>query len=75
MPLYHKHHTIVAGASRNQTADNFIPVAYIAWELTAGERGSHAMVCDERFATFEEASAFASAAAKDWVDRHAEEVD
>ncbi len=75
MPLYYKHHTIVAGASRNQTAENFIPVAYIAWEVTNGERGSLPLVCDERFITFENASDFATAAAKAWVDRHAEKLD
>jgi hypothetical protein len=75
MPTTYKRHTIVAGASRSQTAENFIPVAYIAWEVTAGDRGSHAMMSRDRFPTFEEASAFALEAAKAWVDRHAEELD
>jgi hypothetical protein len=75
MPLIYKNHTIVAGASRSKTAENFIPVAYIAWELIPGERGSYAMVLDERFPTFEEASVFASEAAKAWVDQYAAELD
>ncbi len=52
MPTTYKRHTIVAGASRSQTAENFIPVAYIAWEVTAGDRGSHAMMSRDRFPTF-----------------------
>jgi hypothetical protein len=75
MPLYYKHHIIVAGASRSQTADNFVPVAYIAWELTVGERGRHAMISSERFPTFEDASSAAVEDAKAWVDRHAAELD
>jgi hypothetical protein len=68
-------HTIVAGASYDQTSADYIPVAYIGWELPADERGSHALLAPERFATFEEASAFALEAAKAWVDRHYHEVD
>jgi hypothetical protein len=33
------------------------------------------MIADERFSSFEEASAFALEAAKAWVDRHSHELD
>jgi hypothetical protein len=75
MPLLYKGHTIVAGASRSQSGQNFIPVAYIAWELTPKERGTHAMISGTRWRTFEEASENAFAEAKAWVDRHSVEVD
>lgn len=75
MPLLYKHHTIVAGASRSQTEDNYIPVAYISWGITPIERGTHAMLSPSRYATFEEASAAAFADAKAWVDRHSQELD
>lgn len=76
MPINYKRHIIVAGASRSsQTADTYIPVAYIAWEITGTERRSHAMVPTERFPSFEEATAFALQAAKAWVDRHFQDSD
>jgi hypothetical protein len=75
MPLYYKRHIIVAGASRSQTAENFIPVAYIAWEITHSERGTHALISAQRFDTFEEASNAAFTEAKAWVDRHSAELD
>jgi hypothetical protein len=74
MPLTYKNHTIVAGAARSQIGDNYIPVAYIGWDI-ASARGTHSMILRERFSTFEEASEFAYAEAKAWVDRHAEELD
>jgi hypothetical protein len=75
MPTTYKRHMIVAGGSKSTTADNYIPVAYIGWDIPAGERNSYALVASERFATFEEASAFALEAAKAWVNRHIGELD
>ena len=75
MPLTYKGHTIVAGAAPSHTAPNFIPVAYISWKLPGDQSSSYAMVPDERYLTFEEASAAALSEAKAWVDRHAEEID
>jgi hypothetical protein len=75
MPLLYKSHTIVAGGSRSQTADNYIAVAYIAWEITPGQRGTHALMLPGRYASFEEASAAAVDEAKAWVDRHFHDLD
>ena len=75
MPLLYKRHTIVAGASRSETGDGYIPIAYISWEITPIERGTYAMISPSRYATFEEASAAAFADAKAWIDRHGEDLD
>jgi hypothetical protein len=60
-------HTIVAAP---EAAKPLITISHCIYHLgvTSAERGSHAMVSDERFPTFEEASSFASEAAKAWVD-------
>jgi hypothetical protein len=75
MALLYNRHTIVAGASRSQSGRNYIPVAYIAWELTPHQQGTHAMISPTRCQTFEEASAVAFAEAKAWVERHSAEID
>lgn len=75
MPLLYKRYTIVAGGSLSTSSANYIPVAYIGWDITSTERGSYALITDERYRTFEEASAAAFAAAKAWVDSHAVDLD
>jgi hypothetical protein len=75
MPLTYKGHTIVAGAAPSHTAPNFIPLAYIAWKFRADRSRSYAMVSDERYSTFEEASTAALSDAKAWVDRHFQHLD
>jgi hypothetical protein len=75
MPLLYKRHTIVAGASKSTRGANFIPVAYISWEITETQRGTHAMISSARFGTFDEATNAAFAEATVWVDSHAEKLD
>jgi hypothetical protein len=75
MPLLiYKKHTVVAGAARSQKGNDYIPVVYIAWEI-AGSRSTHSVIPHERFPSFEEASEFAYAEGKAWVDRHVQEID
>lgn len=74
MPLSYKDHTIVAAAARSQAQGNFIPVIHIAWKI-AGESGTHSIVSRDRFPTSDEATDYAAAQAKAWIDRHAEESD
>jgi len=64
MPLLYRGHTIVGGAAPSQRSDGYIAVTYIAWQVTATERGRHAMISRQRYATFEEASAAAFADAE-----------
>ena len=52
-----------------------MPVAYIGWEITETERGTHAMISSARFDTFDEASNAAFAEATAWVDSHVEKLD
>jgi hypothetical protein len=75
MPLLYKGHTLVAGAAESTTKGQFIPVVYIAWNITPTERGEHSLISRERYSTFEEASAAAFADATAWVDRHSSELD
>ena len=74
MPLIYKWHTILAGALRNESGGKFIPVAHVTWNLTATECGSHTLISPERFFTFDEASEFAFAEVKFWVDRHVDDL-
>ena len=71
MPLLYKGHTIVAGAAQSTQKGLYLPVVYIAWNLTPTNRGEHSLAPRERFATFEEASAAAYELAIAWVDNHA----
>jgi hypothetical protein len=57
--LLYKNHTIIGGAAPSQKGDHYVALAYIAWEITPTERGTHAMISPERYKTFEEASAAA----------------
>jgi hypothetical protein len=70
--LLYKDHTLVVGAAESTTKGQFIPVVYIAWNITPTERGEHSLISHERYSTFEEASAAAFADAKAWVDRHSD---
>jgi hypothetical protein len=74
MPLIYKNHTVVAGATKSQKEDDYIPVIYIAWEV-AGSRSTHSVIPQERFPSFEEATEFAYAEGRAWVDRHVEQID
>lgn len=74
MSFAYKWHTILAGALRNDSAGKFIPVAYVTWNLTTTECGSHLLILPERFFTFDDASEFASSEARFWVDRHIDDL-
>jgi hypothetical protein len=75
--LLYKQHTIVAGASHSTSEHNYIPVAYIVWDILSvpsiTDRDFHAFLSRERYATFEEATGAAYAEAKAWVDKHLDE--
>ena len=75
MPITYKNHSVVAGAAQSTQKGLYIPVVYIAWNITPTERGEHSLISRERYSTFEEASAAAFADAKAWVDRHSSELD
>jgi hypothetical protein len=75
MSLLYKGHTVVAGASRGDHGTDFIAVAYIAWSIKPGERGSHCFISAEAYPSFDEATAVAYAEAKAWIDQHVDEID
>jgi hypothetical protein len=74
MPITYKNHSVVAGAAESTMKGQYIPVVSISWGID-GTRGTHSMILRERFPTFAEASEFALAQAKAWVDQHAAELD
>ena len=73
--IVYKRHTIVAGGSKSESGESFIPVAYIASEIASPVRHSHALILpEELYRTFEQASEAAFEQAKMWVDEHEDEL-
>jgi hypothetical protein len=65
--LSYKDYAIIAAAKRDETTGTYKPLVHIAWQ-TLGGRRKLSFSLPERCATFQEASALALGAAKNWTD-------
>jgi hypothetical protein len=69
--VIYKGYVIIASAARDETTGEWRPVSSVSWQRPGnGSRGIHLFNdISERFASFAEATSFAMALARNWVDR------
>jgi hypothetical protein len=68
----YKDYVIIASASQDEATGEWRPVASVSWQSPAQKRRGIHLFSDlpDRYATFDEATSFAMATAKNWIDRH-----
>jgi hypothetical protein len=69
--VIYKGYVIIASASRDGATGEWRPIASVSWQRPGQRsRGIHLFSdLPERYATFEEATSFAMATARNWIDR------
>jgi hypothetical protein len=67
--LVYKDHVITTETIWDEITEEYASVVRVVWQTDAGRREMHCFTLQNRFATFDKASAVAYEEAKAWADR------